>query len=729
MALLGTIRSKFGWVIMILVVLGVGGFLFMDVGSIGQGNMGSQLRIVGSVDGVEITRDEFDAYIDDYGQSGMSSEEVRSYAWKEILADKIFRIQAQKIGAEISDKELEDLFIGENISPIIAMQFQQSGAEIDRAAIEQQRNSYYTLSQRKRNELNQQEQDFLKNWGLLEKKIIAERTASKYLDMVRKGVYAPSWMLNKEFARSNRAFDINYVRVLYSDIPNSEVQVSDAEITNYIKANAKAYERDASVAIEYVLFDVVPTANDSTFYREKMETVATEWAKAAATEDTSFVESYDGKLDFKYYTKEDWMDPEFVKDSLFSMATGAVYGPYLDGTGNYKVVKLMGSKTLPDSVECRHIFKRANARDFNNLQQNAMLLDSLKKLIQKGDASFDSLAIQHNEDATRDKAGYLGWRKKGDPYGENFENVIFHIGEKDSLFFFQTREGLHLLQILNYKTNSNTTGYRVATIIEPIYPKTETEGLVQAAANKFMAENRTLEAFQNAAKENPKLRRATKTGLGTNDFEISAQIKGGVASEIIRWAHNEGKPNEVAGTIYPLNDPNDNYIAYFIVPALVSKSSKGLATIADASVKSEVEQLLRNKKKAELVAKKLEGANSLEVVTQKFNGTKIESASMQYSAPYIPEIQAVEPKIAGMAERLEQGKVSEPIEGNQGVYVIQVVNRKEGPALSTEPVLLANQRRGIISRMISPDPSAFKDQLMEALEERMTVKDNRSKIY
>ena len=729
MALLGKIRGQFGWVMMGLVVLGVGGFLFMDVSSIGKGGMGSQLRVVGSVEGNEITRDEFDAYINDYAESGMSSEEIRGYAWKEILANKIFRIQAQKIGAQISDKELDDLFIGENISPIIAMQFQQSGSQVDRAAIEQQRNSYNLLSQRNRTELNEQERDFLMNWGLLEKKIIAERTASKYLDMVRKGVYAPNWMMNKEFARSNRAYDINYVRVLYSDIPNSEVQVSDAELNDYIKANAKSYERDANVSIEYLMFDVVPTAKDTLIYEEKMKTVATEWKPLAGAEDTSFVESRGGKLDFKYYTKEDWTDPDFVKDSLFGMSIGSVYGPYLDGTGNFKVVKLMGSKTLPDSVRCRHIFKRANARDFNNLQQNAMLLDSLKKLIQAGTASFDSLAMQHNEDATRDKGGNLGWRKKGDPYGENFENVIFHVGEKDSLFFFQTREGLHLLEIQEYSSKSNTKGYRIASIVEPIYPTTETEGQVQAKANQFMVENRTLEAFQNAAKENQKLRRATKAGLGINDYEISAQIKGAVAAEIIKWAHNDAKVGEVAGNIYPLNDPNDNYIAYYIVPAVVSKSAKGLATIADANVKTEVEQIVRNKKKAELVAQKLSGTNSLEAVSQKFSGARVESATMQYAAPYIPEIQAVEPKIAGMADRLETGKVSEPIEGNQGVYVIQVVNKKDGPAMSTEPNLLKNQRRGIINRMVAPDPSVFKDQLIDALEEKMTVKDNRSKIY
>ncbi len=726
MALLGKIRSQFGWVMIGLVILGVGGFLLMDVSSVGRGGMTGQIRLVGSVGGMDISRTEFDSYMEDYQRSGMSSEEIRNYVWDELVADRIFAIQTKKIGAQLCDKEIEDLFIGENISPIILMQFQQSGSEVDRAAIEQQRNTYKSLVERNINELNPQEREFVKNWGLLEKKIIGEHTSSKYINMVRKGVYSPGWLTAKEFARANRSYEINYVRILYSDIPNSEVQVSDAELTAYIKENAKAYEREANVSIEYVMFPITPSTADSASYMEKMAQLANDWK--TQEDDTAFIERNGGRIDPKFYTSNDWLDPEEVKEALFAMEEKDVYGPYYDGMGNVKVSKIVGTKILPDSVECRHLFKRANPRDINNLQQNAMLLDSLRKGLQSGEFDFATLAAEHNDDASREKGGDLGWRKKGDPYGEEFEEKIFYTAEKDSLVFFQTREGLHLLQVRNFSTKSNTMGYRIASVLEPIYPKIKTENEVLAKATEFVSNYRKLEQFQNAVKENPELRLASKAALQLTDFEISPQIKGSVAAEIIRWAHNDAQLGDVAGKAYPLSDPSNNYTAYYVVPALVSKTPKGLASIADINLKTEVEQIVRNRKKADMVRKNLEGVNSLDAVVQKYSGVKIESAAVQYNAPFIPEVQAVEPKIAGMAESLEPGKIGAPIQGNQGVYVIQLINKREGPTLSTDPKLLNIQRQGVISRLAG-DAASFKDNLVAALKEKLTVKDNRSKIY
>jgi peptidyl-prolyl cis-trans isomerase D len=718
MALLGKIRS-YGVLMMVLIIVAVFGFLFMDVSSVGRG-FGGPSRVLGSIGGSNISRDELESYVNMYEQMGAKNDEqTRDFAWKEVVKDVIFKIQSNKLGIKISDKELEDMFSGENISPVV---MEMMGGQADRAALEQQRSSYIQVKEKAASELNQNERDYLETWKNIEKRAVSERITSKYLNLIAKSNYAPSWMTNAEFTRNNRTYDFNYVRILYSDLPNNEVKVSDADLTAYIKENSKKYQREANVSLEYVLFDVLPTSKDSSKYLERMTKVASDFA--VAENDTTFVTNNRGKLDFKYLTKSDMTEPESIKDSLFSRSKGAVVGPYIDNEGNYKVVKIVDTKLLPDSVKCRHIFRAANSRDMSALQQSYGLLDSLKKLVVDKKISFDSLVAQNTMDMeSAARGGDIGWRKKGDVFGENFVDFIYHVGKKDSFEIIQTTQGLHLIQITDSRIGKDK-GLKLASVLEPIIPSTETEDIVEAKANEFMANNRKLADLQKSAKKST-LKTMTATGLQINDFRINEQISGTVATEIIRWAHKEAKKTEVAGQVYPVSDPSGNFVSQIIIPALVSKSAKGLATIEDIGIKQEVETIVRNKKKAELISAKLKGVNSLDAVVQKYSSAKVETANaVAYSSPFVPGI-GIEPKVIGAAEALQVNKVSEPIAGNQAVYVIQLVNKIEGPAMDN----ISIARKSISDRMLPPQTTQLRDVISEALKDVLKLKDNRADSY
>lgn len=147
MAVLGKIRNQFGWVMMGLVILGIGGFLFMDVSSMGNG-MGAQQRIVAKINGEDVLRDDFDVYIKNYEGAQASQEQIREQAWKDLLSNVIYKQQAKKLGIVVTDEELTDLFTGQNISPLVAQQFAQMGAGVDRNMIEQQRNAYFQAKEK-----------------------------------------------------------------------------------------------------------------------------------------------------------------------------------------------------------------------------------------------------------------------------------------------------------------------------------------------------------------------------------------------------------------------------------------------------------------------------------------------------------------------------------------------------------------------------------------------------
>jgi peptidyl-prolyl cis-trans isomerase D len=235
MALLGRIR-QYGVLMMVLIVIAVFGFLFMDVSSVGRG-FGGPSNVLGSVNGIDITRTDLESYVNDYkGMGAKDDEQTRAFAWSEIVKDMTFKSLSNKLGMIISDKEMTDMFVGDNLSPIVVNAF---GGQADRAMIEQNRNQYLQIARKSFSQMNQNERVLVESWKNLEKKAAMERVSSKYISMLSNSNYTPTWMANAEYTRNSRNYDFNYVRVLYSDVPNTEVKVSDDDMKAYIKENAK----------------------------------------------------------------------------------------------------------------------------------------------------------------------------------------------------------------------------------------------------------------------------------------------------------------------------------------------------------------------------------------------------------------------------------------------------------------------------------------------------------
>ena len=74
----------------------------------------------------------------------------------------------------------------------------------------------------------------------------------------------------------NDNVNIKYVQIPFDIIPDSLVQVSDAEIKKYIKDNEIDYKRDETRNIQYVAFDEDPTEDDLSAIRLKLDGLKTE---------------------------------------------------------------------------------------------------------------------------------------------------------------------------------------------------------------------------------------------------------------------------------------------------------------------------------------------------------------------------------------------------------------------------------------------------------------------
>ena len=155
--------------------------------------------------------------------------------------------------------------------------------------------------------------------------------------------------------------------------------------------------------------------------------------------------------------------------------------------------------------------------------------------------------------------------------------------------------------------------------------------------------------------------------------------------------------------------------------ALVTEINKK-GTMSVAKSRPIIEPIIRNRKKAEEISKKIASATSLEAVATATGQTIARADSLVFSSPYIPNV-GPEPRVVGYAfdKQLSGKGVSAPVAGNEGVFVLKVdqVSAKanySGDIEQTREAMLQTQE-SIIQRAAT-----------EALKKNAKIKDNRAKF-
>jgi peptidyl-prolyl cis-trans isomerase D len=157
----------------------------------------------------------------------------------------------------------------------------------------------------------------------------------------------------------------------------------------------------------------------------------------------------------------------------------------------------------------------------------------------------------------------------------------------------------------------------------------------------------------------------------------------------------------------------------FIVPVLTHIYEKGI--LAADRARSLVEYKIRNEKKAEQIIKKIGNASSLEAVAQATGQQVMRSDSIAFNSPYIPNL-GNELKVLGAAFNANnQSKISAPIKGEIGVFLIKVDN--------ISAVANSNFDAASIKQQMEMQMESQSMRMVEALKKSATIKDYREKFY
>ena len=132
---------------------------------------------------------------------------------------------------------------------------------------------------------------------------------------------------------------------------------------------------------------------------------------------------------------------------------------------------------------------------------------------------------------------------------------------------------------------------------------------------------------------------------------------------------------------------------------------------------------VRNDKKAAIISEKLAAVTPAEMsaYAAAVNAASVDTAKfVTFSSPSISGL-GYEPAVAGVAPSMEKGKISVPIKGNRGVYVLQVVNVNE----SAKPYDEAAE----IARLDRQYTNLVNSRLMQVLRDKADIENTLIRFF
>ncbi len=703
MALISTIRKNSA-LIVVLIALGLLGFIIQDM-TAGQNSIfGSMQSSIGKINGQKVDLNEFNRTESIlYAGSAGDIYARRSALWDYFVEKALIDQEGEKLGLGVSKNELNDLQFGPEPSPIIMQRFMDQ-----------------TTGQLNREQLNSLKQQITSNtmtatarsyWAIQEQEIIKDRIQTKLVNMVSKGMYMPSWAAEMSQKESATMMELVYTRIPFDAIDNAEVSVSDEDYASYLKENPGLFKfTEEARKIGLVTFEVKPTKADSLAQRNKIAKTIADWKKA--TNDTVFVEQNLGTIDGAYVKREALLQSA---DSIFNLPIGGIFGPYVEGNA-YRAVKLLDRKVVPDSVKSRHILIRPDA--VTPLPVAKARIDSIKGVIEKGTATFEAMAARFGQDGTSMSGGDLGYSGPGGMV-KPYDDLIFYQAEQGKLYTVETQFGVHLVEVTGKKITSNSSGVRVAYISEVIKPSKETETKRFEEAQRFLnANNKDVEGMLAAAKKIKGVTQETSPAVNANEFFVGSLGAGQTSREIVRWAFGAAK-GEVAPDIYTFTDPTEFYTNKYVIAGVKTIFKPGNAT-AD-QVKEDIETVVINRKKGELIVDKIKG-KGVEAAAAQYSAKVDTLRNIRFNQSFLPNNVGSEPRFNAYSFKLKQGQTSKPFAGNNGVYVVNAFNVST-PASATADV---NQLKTTLATSARAQVAT---RFMPAFRKMAKIKDNRSKYF
>jgi peptidyl-prolyl cis-trans isomerase D len=711
MQIIQGIRDKGAAIVIVVIALSLIGFILMDAKQGANKMFGSNTTDIGKVNGQTIELAEFNqrvktAETQEEQRSGQKtrperSAQIREETWNQIVAEKVFYKEADKLGIDFTANELSAILSSDDRNNPLMQDPQmvdQATGKLDPAKLREALNNIRKAKGEQRDMIDAQITEPQKLTSI----------STKYFSLLNASAYYPSWMEESDKKDKQNFANISYVAIAYNELSDSSYKVSDAEINDYVSKHKPLFKQEPGRKISYVTFSQLPSVEDSSKIKDlvsglKNDFTAENNVKMFLAKNASMVE-----FDSNYLPKIKIQSA--VIDTLTKLAPGSVFGPYVD-KGSYVLAKLISTKSFPDSIRARHILVPTNDPKTGQPTMEDSVgkkrADSILAAIKAG-AKFEDMALKLGTDGTKDKGGDLGFFGYSGPMVEEFNQALFGkpVG---TLEVIRTRFGYHVIELTAEK--GSQPAYKFAFMAKEITASDVTITKASNDATKLAAE-KDPKKFDAYLQKNGIKKTTANDLIKENDANVGQMQD---ARQLVRWAFE--------ASIGDVSEPfliGDN----FVVAVLDKIEKEGLQDAQTARPMAEA--AIKVEKKTADILKKLGNNPTLESAAAAYSKQILSAgadSSIVFPGVMINNI-GQEPKIIGAAfNRENQSKVSAPIVGKTGIYIIKVnsigtkgVDTPEAEA-TWKTQQLASLRNGAATNWF------------DGLKKKASITDNRSKFF
>ena len=663
MASLQKIRNH-GALLIAIVGLAMLAFILGDFLNSGSSFFNRSRENVGVIEGQKIHYTEYEAAKDqltevykiESGRTDFDEDtyaQIRNQVWNMYVMDYTLRAQAEKIGMEITPDELTELCVGENVHQIIRGRRAFAGEDGQFS-----REAVKGLISAINNGSDDAEQNAnLKQakdyWLYWEKAVRISYMQEKYTALLQHLLKANS--LDAEFAFNGRqnGVAVDYVMKPYYAVADSLVKVSDGDIKKLYNQHKEQYKQTPNRAIKYIAFDIVPSEDDFKAAETMMNNLKDEFK---TTDDISLVVNTNSDImyDGRDYSEES-VPAQFKEFAFRKDAKAGDCTDILFENNTYSMARIMqAGYSMPDSVE-------------------------LKAIVEDG------------EDQE------LGWFKAADLPKNIAEPALK--GKRGERFTVAIGMGEQTYEIM--EIGKPTPKVKLAILAREVTPSSKTYSVIYNNAKQFIVNNNNAEDMEAAAQE------AGMTVVPQYNLTATTDKVGQLKSSrpIVRWAF-EAKEGAVSD-VFECGQQ-------FIVAALTEVNDGEYRPLE--AVRAELMYEATNNAKAAYLKKELKGIESLEAAAEKL-GQPVQHIERVALGDSRFGNAGMEPAVIGKAIAQGENALSEPIQGNMGVYVV-----KTGAANNAAETFVVETEKAQLASRYAYLPY----QAMQLLEDKAEVDDNRA---
>lgn len=709
MAVLGQIRNR-PWLLMGIIAIAMLAFV-VNPDSL-EKLFGANPGVFGKVNGEEISKEDYDNQLfmlqQQAEQQGQPTKGLEEQAWQLLVQSKLIKQQFEKMGLTLTDEMFWNQL---QFDPMFAKNPENfdakgnfKGQEIKKQ-IEELKNSGNV--------------EMYNNWLKTKKTIEYRMMARQLFANVTTGITVSKKEAEEMMKQRDQVADIDFVKVDYSAYAQKNpVKVSTQDLANYIKAHPIMFKRDASRNIGVVYFPAAASASDEAATQAEINKLFSQGSDMSGgkenfqntTNDSMFVAlNSDMPFSSQYFSANQL--PLGIKDKVAAASPGTTFGPYKEQ--NFYVVSKLLDKKTSDSTLSKHIliaYKGAERSTATRTQAEAKkIAEDLLAEIKANPAKFSEGLKLSDEPNAVERNGSVGWTTPETPFAPGYLKFLA-TNPKGTTGIAETPFGYHIINVEDKKSGAMT--YKIANLVKAIKASDKTENEVYTKATKFIqqVQGKSFNDFANVAKKNnyeffnPKeigRFQGQLPGLGTDKDE-----------EIIAWAFNK-KRKKGDTDIFTVDGTGDRVIVYL-------NGVQDAGSADPEAVRDQIEPIVKNKLIAKQISDKITAAKAtgLDQISKLFGSPK-QSGQVNMLSPQVGG--AMEPKVAGAAFGVAKGKLSNPVEGMTGVYVLV----KKSETINKQP----GDIKQVTQSIAGQNSQQFGQALLKSLQDNAKIKDFRIEVY